>query len=61
MESVAEGTCRNERRHTHHCWSRRGHNLLILNPLRHCGAAYQAEILGTASGAEMAGGSKQRR
>ena len=28
--------------------------LLILNPLRHCGAAYQAEILGAASGAEMA-------
>ena len=23
------------------------------NPLRHCGAAYQAEILGTASGAKM--------
>ena len=25
---------------------------LILNPLRHCGAAYHAEILGTAYGAE---------
>ena len=44
------------RRHIHHCWSRLGHNFffLILNPLRHCGAACQAEILGTASGAEMA-------
>ena len=29
-------------------------SFLILNPLRHCGAVYQAEILGTASGAEMA-------
>ena len=42
----------------HHCWSRLGPNsvffYLILNPLRHCGAAYQAEILGTASGAAMA-------
>ena len=42
----------------HCCWSRLGHNsfffFLILNPLRHCGAASQAEILGTASGAEMA-------
>ena len=28
-------------------------SILILNPLRHCGAAYQAEILGAASGAEM--------
>ena len=27
---------------------------LILNPLRHCGAAYQAEILVAASGAKMA-------
>ena len=27
---------------------------MILNPLRLCGAAYQAEILGTASGAELA-------
>ena len=27
---------------------------LILYPLRHCGAAHQAEILGAASGAEMA-------
>ena len=27
---------------------------LLLYPLRHCGAAYQAEILGAASGAEMA-------
>ena len=26
----------------------------MLNPLRHCGAAYQAEVLGTASGTEMA-------
>ena len=35
-----------------------GHNpfffYLILFPLRHCGAAYQAEILSAASGAEMA-------
>ena len=38
-------TCRNERRDVHHCWSRLGHNsfFLILNPRRHCGAAYQAE------------------
>ena len=27
---------------------------MILYPLRHCGAAYQTEILGAASGAEMA-------
>ena len=27
---------------------------VILYPLRHCGAIYQAEILGAASGAEMA-------
>ena len=51
-------TCRNKiRGHIHHCWSRLGHNsffFLILNPLRHCGAAYQAEILETTSGAEMA-------
>ena len=52
-------TCRNNiRRHIHHCWSRLGRNsfsfLLILNPLRHCRAAYQAEILSTTSGAEMA-------
>ena len=29
-------------------------SLLIENPLRHCGAAFQDEILGTASDAEMA-------
>ena len=29
-------------------------SFLILNPLRHCGTAYQAEILSTARGAEMA-------
>ena len=40
------GTCPNERRKIHHWW--------LLNPLRVCGAASQAEILGTASGAEMA-------
>ena len=49
---------RNKRRHIHHCWSRLGHNsflfFLILNLLRHCGAAYQAKILGAANGAEMA-------
>ena len=27
---------------------------MILYPLRHCGAVYQAEILGAASGAKMA-------
>ena len=53
------GTCRNEiRRRNHHCCSRLGHHsffsFLISHPLRHCGAAYQAEILGTASGAGMA-------
>ena len=41
----------------HRCWSRLGHNpfffLLILYPLRHCGAAYPAELLGAASGDEM--------
>ena len=40
-----------------HCWSRLGHNsfffFLILYPLRQCGAAYQAESLDAASGAEM--------
>ena len=40
------------------CRSRLGHNsfffFLLLYPLRHCGAAYQAEILGATSGAEMA-------
>ena len=48
------GTCRNKRRHIHHCWWRLGHNsffFLISNTLRHCGAAYQAEILDEASGA----------
>ena len=38
--------------------SRLGHNsfflVLLLYPLRHCGAAHQAEILCAASGAEMA-------
>ena len=53
------GTCRNKiRRYIHHCWSRLGHNSFfffwILNPFLHCGATYQAEILGAASGAEMA-------
>ena len=51
------GTCRNKRRHIHHCWSRYGHNFfffMILKPLRHCAAACQAEVLGTTSGAEMA-------
>ena len=52
------GTCRNKiRRLIHQCWSRLGHNFLfflILYPLRHFGAAYQAEILDAASGAEMA-------
>ena len=33
---------------------------LILYPLRHCGASYQAEILGAASGAEMADINKWR-
>ena len=45
-------------RHIHHCWSRLGHKsfffLLILNPLRHCGAANQTEIFGAAKRAEMA-------
>ena len=35
--------------------------LLILNPLRHCGAPYQAEILGAASGAEMADISQMKK
>ena len=51
------GTCRNKRRYIHHCWTRLGHDFshffLILYPLRHCGAAHQAEILGAACGAEM--------
>ena len=42
----------------HHCRSRLGHNsfyFLILHPLHYCGKADQAEILGAASGDEMAG------
>ena len=50
-------TCRNKKQKMHRCLSRLGHNpfffFLILYPLRHCGAAYQAEILCAASGAEM--------
>ena len=49
-------TCRNKRQ-IHRCWTRLGHNsfffFLIWNPLRHCGAACQAEILDATSGAEM--------
>ena len=46
-----------KKRLIHRCWTRLGHNsiffFLILYPRRHCGAAYQAEILGAASGAEI--------
>ena len=46
-----------KKRLIHRCWTRLGHNsfffFLILYPRRPCGAAYQAEILGAASGAEM--------
>ena len=53
------GTCRNKRRWIHRCWSRLGRNpfffFLLLHPFRHrFGAAYQAEILSAASGAEIA-------
>ena len=48
-------TCRNEKIYVHHCRSRLGLNsfFLLLYPFCHCGAAYQAEILGAASGTEM--------
>ena len=42
----------------YHCRSRLGHNsfffFLLLYPLRHCRAAYQAEILSAASASELA-------
>ena len=41
----------------HHCWSRLGHHSFffwILHPFHYCGKADQAEILGAASGDEMA-------
>ena len=52
-------------RQVHRCRFWLCHNyfffFLILNPLRHCGAAPQAEILGAASGVEMAELHKWRR
>ena len=51
------GTCHCGRRYIHRCRLRLGHNslyfFLILYPLLQCGTAYQAEILGAASGAEL--------
>ena len=54
---AVEELCRKKRRWIHRCWSRHGHTsffFLILYPLRHCGAAYQAEIVGAGKRAEMA-------
>ena len=56
-DSMRRKNSSQQRRNISRCSSRLGHNpffFLILNPLRHCGAAYQAGILSAQSGAEMA-------